>query len=154
MIFVVKVTTNKEEKVVDLVLAQIIKKKIHVFSIAHPLGLRGYIILEALDRDTAEESCFDLPYVKGIIGKRIVYDEIKNMIEPKITVVNIEKDDIVEILSGPFKKEKAKVVRIDKQKGEVVVNLFGAVVQIPVNIKLDNVKVIRRSSDQEGVEEE
>ena len=70
------------------------------------------------------------------------------MIEPKITVVNIEKDDIVEILSDPFKKEKAKVIRIDKQKGEVVVGLLGAVVQIPVTIKLENVKVIRRSTEE------
>ena len=96
-----------------------------------------------------------MPYVKGIIGKTITYEEVKNMLEPKVTVVNIEKDDIVEILSEPFKKEKAKVLRIDKQKGEVVVSLLGAVVQIPVTIKIENVKVIRRNMEEgeEGEEE-
>ena len=39
------------------------------------------------------------------------------------------------------------------QKGEVVVSLLGAVVQIPVTIKLENVKVIRRSTDKTEVEE-
>ena len=154
MIFIVKVTTNKEEKVVDLVAAQVLKKKLRVFSIARPHGLRGYILLEAKERESAEEACFNLPYVKGIIGKTVDYEEVKNMIEPAVVAVNIEKDDIVEILSEPFKKEKAKVLRIDKQKGEVVVSLLGAVVQIPVTIKLENVKVIRRSTEsaEEGEE--
>ncbi len=155
MICVIKVTTNKEDRVLDLIASQIIKKSLNVYSIAKPLGLRGYIILESEDRDSAEEACFNLPYVKGIIGKTITYEEVKNMLEPKVTVVNIEKDDIVEILSEPFKKEKAKVLRIDKQKGEVVVSLLGAVVQIPVTIKLENVKVIRRNMEEgeEGEEE-
>ena len=145
IIFVIKVTTNKEERVLDMIAAQILKKKLNVYSLARPKGLRGYILLEASDRDTAEEACFNFPYIKGIIGKTVDYEEIKNMLEPKITAVNIEKDDIVEILSDPFKREKAKVMRIDRQKGEIVVNLLGAVVQIPVTIKIENVKVIRRS---------
>ena len=73
------------------------------------------------------------------------------MIEPSATSVTIKDGDIVEILSEPFKKEKAKVLRIDKQKGEIVVSLLGAVVPLPVTIKLDNVKVIRR---EEGEEED
>ena len=36
------------------------------------------------------------------------------------------------------------VVRADKQKGEAVVSLLGAAVPIPVTVKLDNIRVIRR----------
>jgi len=153
-IFVIKVTTNKEEKVMDMIAEHVLKKEIRIYSISKPLGLRGYILLEAPDKEHAEDACFNLPYVKGIVGKTITYDEIKNMIEPNIEAVNIEKDDIVEILSDPFKKEKAKVLRIDKQKGEVVVSLLGAVVQIPVTIKIENIKVIRRGKDVEPEENE
>ena len=70
------------------------------------------------------------------------------MIEPQITAVNIEKNDVVEIISEPFKKEKARVLRVDKQKGEVLVSLLGATVPIPVTVKIDNVKVIRREKDE------
>ena len=153
-IFVIKVTTNKEEKVMDMIAEHVLKKEIRIYSLSKPLGLRGYILLEAPDKEHAEDACFNLPYVKGIVGKTITYDEIKNMIEPNIEAVNIEKDDIVEILSDPFKKEKAKVLRIDKQKGEVVVSLLGAVVQIPVTIKIENIKVIRRGKDVEPEENE
>jgi transcription termination/antitermination protein NusG len=154
MIYVVKVTTNKEDKVVELIAEHSIKKSIAVYSIVKPEGLRGYIILETADRDSAEDACFNLPYVKGIIGKTISYEEVKNMLEVNVETVNIEEGDIVEILSDPFKKEKAKVTRIDKQKGEVVVSLLGAVVQIPVTIPMDSVKVIRRNSDDSESEED
>ena len=152
MIFVIKVTTNKEDKALDLIEERVAKKQLAVYSIARPHGLRGYIFLEAVDRETAEEAAFNLPYTKGIVGKTVSYEEIKNMIEPQIIAIKIEKDDIVEIIAEPFKKEKAKVLRVDKQKGEVSISLLGATVPSPVTVKIDNVKVIRREKE-EGEEE-
>ena len=148
MIFIIKVTTNKEENAVDMISDRVKKRNLNVFSISCPHGLRGYILLEAENRESAEEAVFNLPYVKGIIGKTISYQEIKNMIEPSVTSVSIKEGDIVEIIAEPFKKEKAKVLRIDKQKEEVVVSLLGAVVPLPVTIKLDNIKVVRREEDE------
>src|SRR3989338_1861208 len=148
MIFVIKVTTNKEDKALDLIEERVAKKQLAVYSIARPHGLRGYIFLEAVDRETAEEAAFNLPYTKGIVGKTVSYEEIKNMIEPQIIAIKIEKDDIVEIIAEPFKKEKAKVLRVDKQKGEVSISLLGATVPIPVTVKIDNVKVIRREKEE------
>jgi transcriptional antiterminator NusG len=147
MIFIVKVTTNKEERVLDMISERARKKSLNVFSVLRPHGLRGYVLMEAEDRESAEEAAFDLPYVKGIIGKTINYEEIKNMIEPSAATVSIKEGDIVEMISEPFKKEKAKVLRINKQKDEVVVSLLGAVVPLPVTVRLDNVKVIRREEE-------
>ena len=55
----------------------------------------------------------------------------------------------IEMIGQTFKGEKAKVTRIEKQKGEVVVSLLGASVPIPVTVKIDNVKVIRREESKE-----
>jgi transcriptional antiterminator NusG len=154
MIFIIKVTTNKEERALDMISERAIKKDLNVYSVSRPAGLRGYIILEAEDRDSAEEAVFNLPYVKGIIPKTISYEEIEAMVKPSVETITIEEGDIVEILSEPFKREKAKVLRIDKQKEEVVVSLLGAVVPLPVTIKLDNVKVIRRESEGDSDEDE
>ncbi|MFA5071516.1 MAG: transcription elongation factor Spt5 [Candidatus Pacearchaeota archaeon] len=147
MIFIVKVTTNKEERVIDMIVDRAEKKNINVFSVFRPHGLRGYIFLEAESREFAEEAAFDLPYVKGIIGKTINYEEIKNMIEPSVENISIKEGDIIEMTGSTLKGEKAKVLRIDKQKEEVVVSLLGAVVPLPVTVKLDNIKVIRREEN-------
>ena len=45
------------------------------------------------------------------------------------------------------------LIRIDKSKGEAVVTLLAAVVPIPVTVKLDNVKVIRRGKEDEETQE-
>lgn len=147
MIFVIKVTTNKEDRAMEMISDKVHKKNLNVYSLTRPHGLRGYIFLEAADRESAEEAAFNLPYVKGIIGKTLAYEEIKNMLTPNLEEVDINKGDIIEIIGEPFKKEKAKVTRVDKQKGEVVVSLLNAVVPIPVTVKIDNVRVIRKEEE-------
>ncbi|OYT35792.1 transcription elongation factor Spt5 [Candidatus Pacearchaeota archaeon ex4484_71] len=149
MIYVIKVTTNKEDRAVESIYNRVSKKDINVYSILRPHGVRGYIFLEAEDRDSAEEAVYNLQYIKGIIGRTISYDEIKNMVEPTIGAVKIKEGDIVEIIGSTLKGEKAKVLRIDKQKEEVVVSLLGAVIPLPVTIKIDNIRVIRREEDEE-----
>jgi len=152
MIFIIKVTTNKEERALDMIAEKVQKKNLNVYSVSRPHGLRGYILLEAEDRDSAEESVFNLPYIKGIVGKTISYDEIKAMVEPSASTITIKEGDIVEIIGATLKGEKAKVLRIDKQKEEVVVSLLGAVVPLPVTVKIDNVKVIRREEGEENAD--
>ncbi len=152
MIFVIKVTTNKEDRALDMIEDKAVKKNLPVFSLVRPHGLRGYIFLEATEREVAEEAAFNLPYVKGIVGKTVSYDEIKNMLEPSIAEVKIEKNDIVEMIAEPFKKEKAKVLRVDKAKGEAVVTLLQAAIPIPVTVKIDNLRVLRREEVEETKE--
>jgi transcriptional antiterminator NusG len=149
MIFIIKVTTNKEERAVDMIAEKAQKKNLNVYSVSRPHGLRGYILLEAEDRDSAEEAVFNLPYIKGIIGKTISYEEIKGMVEPSASTITIKEGDIVEMIGSTLKGEKAKVLRIDKQKEEVVVSLLGAVVPLPVTVKIDNIKVVRREEGEE-----
>ncbi len=148
MIFVVKVTTNKEDQAADLIEGRVEKKGLRVFSIIRPHGLRGYIIIEAENTETAEQAVYNLPYVKGLIKKQITYKEIESMLKPVAAQINIEKGDIVEMLTEPFKREKAKVIRINKPKEEVVVELLEAAVPIPITVKIDNVKVIRRTKEE------
>jgi transcription elongation factor SPT5 len=148
-IYIVKVTTNKEDKALEMIADKIKKKKIDVYALARPHGLRGYIFLESPDHKHAEDAVFNLPYVKGIIGETVTYDKIKQMLEPVAADIKIEKNDIIEIISEPFKNEKAKVVRVDKTKGDCIVSLLGAAVPIPVTVKLDNIRVIRREELEE-----
>jgi transcriptional antiterminator NusG len=153
MIFILKVATNKEDQALDLIANRVEKNNLNVYSIARPHGLRGYILLEADSRETAEAAAFNLSYVKGLLPKVIQYDEVKNMFEQAAITMHIEKGDIVELIAEPFKKEKAKVIRVDKSKEEAVVELLGAMVPIPITVKIDNIKVIRREEGEEAKEE-
>ena len=94
-----------------------------------------------------------VPYARGLLPSEIPYPEIEHMLEQVKVQVNIQKNDIVEIISGPFKRENAKVTRIDQAKEEVVVELLEAAVPIPITVKLDSVKVIRSESKEEEKED-
>jgi len=69
------------------------------------------------------------------------------MLEQVKVEMNVKKNDIVEVISGPFKRENAKVMRINQQKEEIVVELLEAAVPIPITVKMDAVKVIRREDE-------
>jgi len=134
----------------DFVYSKAKKKGMDVFSIIRPHGMRGYIFLEAKNRQAAEQAAFGVPYARGILPKTIDYSEIEHMLEQVKREISIKKNDIVEIISGPFRREQAKVTRVDKTKEDVVVELLEAAVPIPITVKIDAVKVIRReSSDDE-----
>lgn len=150
LIFVVKVSAGKEKKSFEMISDKVKSKNLEVYSLVRPHGLRGYLIIEAKDKENAEEACYNLPYTKEILPKDLSYDEIRNMVEPAIQEINIEKNDIVEIIAEPFKKEQAKVVRVDKLKGELVVSLLNAVIPLPVSVKIDNVRVIRREEEEKS----
>ncbi len=146
-IFALRTTANREDQVMDFITSNVTKKGIEVYSIIRPHGMRSYIFIEASKRSQAEESAFNVPYARGLLKNEVAYNEIEHMLEQVKREVNIRKNDIAEIISGPFKREKCKVTRIDKSKEEVIVELLEAAVPIPITLKFDSIKVIRRDSD-------
>lgn len=148
-IFALRTTANREDQVMDFVTSNAAKKKLEVYSVIRPHGMRGYIFLEAGSRADAEQAALGIPYARGVLPDPVHYKEIEHMLEQVKKEINIKKNDVVEIISGPFKREKAKIIRIDKTKEEVVVELFEAAVPIPITLKMDAVKVIRRESEEE-----
>jgi transcriptional antiterminator NusG len=149
-IYGLRTTANREDQVMDFIISNAQRKKLEVFTIVRPHGMRGYIFLEAGSKSDAEQAAFNVPYARGILPKTVEYKEIEHMLEQVKVEVNIKKNDIVEIISGPFKREHAKITRIDKQKEDVVVELLEAAVPIPITVKMDSVKVIRRESDDDA----
>ncbi len=152
-IFILRTTANREDQVMDFVTSNATKKGMNVYSIIRPHGMRGYIFIEAESKAEAEQAAFNVPYARGILPKKVDYKEIEHMLEESKKVeMNIKKNDIVEVISGPFKRENARVTRIDKAKEDIVIELLEAAVPIPITVKMDTVKVVRREGEEEKQE--
>lgn len=152
-LFGVRTAANREDQVVDFLISKLQRAtKLPIYTIIKAHGMRGYIFIEALSIEDAEAALQGVPYSRGLLPKEIPYLEIEHMLEQVKIEMNIMKNDIVEIISGPFKRENAKVIRINKPKEEIVVELLEAAVPIPITVKMDAVKVIRRegSDDEES----
>ncbi|HLP80031.1 MAG TPA: transcription elongation factor Spt5 [Acidobacteriota bacterium] len=144
VIFAVRCTANREDQVLDFLSSNIAKKKLAVYSAFHPHGMRGYIFIETTSLEEAQRAVYQVPYARGVLDKPVSYAEIEHMFDIVKTDVNIQKGDIAEIISGPFKRENVRITRVDKQKEEVIVELLEAAVPIPITVKMDAIKVIRR----------
>ena len=95
MIFTLRTTANREDQVLDFVTSNAQKKGLDVYCVIKPHGLRGYIFLEAKDRQTAEEAFSGVPYARGLLQGDVPYKEIEPMLEQVKRDVNIQKSDIV-----------------------------------------------------------
>jgi transcription termination/antitermination protein NusG len=146
-LFGLRTTANREDQVMSFLSSNVPRKKVDVFSVIRPHGMRGYIFVEAASRQDVEQAAYGIPYSRGVLPNEIAYKEIEHMLEQAKKDVNIKKNDIAEIISGPFKRQQCKIARVDKAKEEVVVELLEAAVPIPITLKMDAVKVIRREEE-------
>jgi transcriptional antiterminator NusG len=143
-IYAIRSTANREEQVLDFLSSHVSKKQLPVFSIFHPHGMRGYIFIETISLAEAQRAIYQVPYARGVLEKPITYKEIEHMFEIVKVDANVQKGDVAEVIAGPFKREHVKIQRVDKTRDEVIVELLDAAVPIPITLKMDAIKVIRR----------
>ncbi len=147
-IFVVKTTVNQERSVANM-LAQVAKKDgLDIRAILAPDELKGYVLLEAPDSGLVELAIQSVPHARAVVKGRSSIAEIMHFLSPKPTVTGITEGAIIEVTSGPFKGEKARVKRVDDDHEEITVELFDAVVPIPITIRGDTVRVLRKEESE------
>jgi transcriptional antiterminator NusG len=147
-VFAVKTQVGQERNVADLLVAKAKKGAVGVFSVLAPQELRGYVFVEAEEDQALERLVRAVSYARAMLGEPVPFSEIEHFLTPVSAVAKISEGDIVELVSGPFRGEKAKVTRIDDAKEEITVELFEAMVPIPVTVKGENVRVLKRHDDK------
>ena len=151
-IYAVRTTIGQEKNVADMITARTDKEGFGIYSILVPYEIRGYIMVETLNKTEIEKSLKGVSHSRGVVEGEIGIVEIEKFFEPKPMVTKVDTGDIVELITGPFKGEKARVVRVDLKKEELTVELFEATVPIPVTIRGDSIKVVRKEEKDEGAD--
>lgn len=140
MITTIRTTTGRENVVIESIISRVKTRNILVKSMFHPEELRGYVFIEGEINDI-EASVKGIPHVRGIINKDISMSQLERFLVPEKREVNVESGDIVEIIGGPFKGEKAKITRVNEMKSEVTVEFLEAAIPIPVTISVNSVRI-------------
>ena len=143
-IYALKTTINQEKAVGHTIGYKAGKHKVGVVAVLSPPELRGYVLVEAYDRDALEKLVKGVPHARGLVAGETALTEVEHFLTPKPAVAGIAEGDIVELVAGPFKGERARVQRIDAAKEEITVELFEAMVPIPVTVRGDNVRVLQK----------
>jgi transcription termination/antitermination protein NusG len=138
--FAIRTTGGQEHIVVNLAQNRINSKKIPVRSILLLDSFKGYIIIEAPDSNIAYDALIGVRHVKGQIRGELPYKDIESYLVKRPVVTELNIDDTVEVIAGPFKSMKAKITRVDYEKQEATVLLLDSPYQIPVTVDANYLK--------------
>jgi transcription termination/antitermination protein NusG len=140
--FAIRTTGGQEQVVVNLAKNKIASKNIPVRSIILLDSFKGYIIIEAPDSNIAYEALAGIRHVKGQIRGELPYKDIEGFLIKRPVASELNIEDTVEVIAGPFKSMKAKITRVDYEKQEATVLLLDSPYQIPVTVDANYLKKI------------
>lgn len=152
-IYALKTSAGQERNVARLLARKVNNASsdsgIGISSILVPESLKGYILAESSTKIDLRNPELKVPHLRGVVegSVGITFEEAKKFLNPETIISSIQKGSIVELVSGPFKGERAKVVRIDESREEVVLELIEAAVPIPVTVEADQIRIIQKEAD-------
>jgi len=141
-VYAVRCVGKREKYLIDAIENNVKSKGLEVKAVLYIPEIKGYIFVEAPNEEVVREAIMGNPYSRGIISKPINPDELKHFFEEKEELILLKEGDIVEIVGGPLKRERAKIISIDLGKKEARVEIIDSSTPIPLTIKLDLLKKI------------
>ncbi|MGC9079676.1 MAG: transcription elongation factor Spt5 [Nanopusillaceae archaeon] len=142
-IYVVVVTSGKEELVADILGAEAKRKNLEIYSIMQIPGVKGYIFVEAVNSLEVQRAIIGIRYAKRVLPQEVSIEELSKYFEEE--KVELSLGDIVEVLSGAFKGTRGKILNIDDKRKEATIELIDVPVPLQLNIPLNNLKLIEKS---------
>ena len=150
MIFTIRVTSGQEKILSEILMKKSRAEKLDVFSIIYMEAIKGYLFVEASEENTVVKLIQKVKHVKGFLKKPVTPDEIATLIKAtKKPALVLEIGDLVEMISGPFKGERARATQIDEGKDEVTVELLEVAVPIPVTVKGKMIRLFQKKGAEE-----
>lgn len=147
-IFAVRTTAGQEKNVANLIAAKVGMAKLPIKAILVPESLKGYVFVEADGPHIVEDAIAGIKHVRSRVSGIVNLSEIERHIVVKSVIDELGTDDVVEIVSGPFKGMQAKITRIDKTKNEVTLELLEATFTLPITVHADYVKIVKKAKSE------
>ena len=144
MLFGVRTTIGQEKIVSDILQSKLKSEGEEIYSIAIIDSLRGYLLIEAPNEAEVKKLIYKAPHIRGLVKGQMNIDEIQHFLEVKPLTAGIERGDTVELTSGAFKGERARVIRVDPGKDKITVEIIEAVVPIPVTVNASSVRIVAK----------
>ena len=144
MIYTIKTIIGRENVVMDTVANKAKVKGLEIKALARPGEIKGYIVIEG-ELDQIEAVLREIPHARGLLRNPVNISDLRRFLETKKAEIKLNKGDIIEVIGGPFKGEKGKVTRFEKEKVEVTIELIEVSVPIPVTINAELVKILKKA---------
>jgi transcriptional antiterminator NusG len=154
-IYALKTSAGQERNVARMLAGKARDSGVDLTAIIVPESLKGYILVESSTKIDMKNPAMKVPHLRGIVESKgavnqdntISFEEVKKFLNPETIISSIMKGSIVELISGPFKGERAKIMRIDESREKVVLELVEQPVAIPITVEADQIRIIQKEAD-------
>ncbi len=147
-VFAVRTTAGQEKNVANLIEAKVKINDLQVKAVLVPEMLKGYIFIEADGPHSVEKSIAGVKHVRSRVPGVVTFPEVERYIIIKPVIEELDADDLVEVIGGPFKGMRAKITRVDKAKEDVTLELLEATFTLPITVHADYVKLVEKTKKE------
>lgn len=141
-VYAVRTTSGQERNAAEMVEARARANNLPIASVIAPETLKGYIFIEAPGPNYVEEAVSGIKHIKSRVPGRVDFSEVEKYLVTKPVIEELDVGYIVEVIGGPFKGMKARIIRVDKVKQEATLELLEATFTLPITVQADYVKLV------------
>jgi len=143
---VVRTVGGQEYNVALILKTRIEAKNINIPSIVILPRLKGVIFVETPYPFLVQNLTYGIKHCKGILRGKVPLEEIVRVIFKPVEIPNI--GDIVEIISGPFRGYRGRVVDVDRSQETVTVEILDAASPMPIVLRIKEVRIVERKQGE------
>ncbi|MCS7140431.1 MAG: transcription elongation factor Spt5 [Candidatus Nezhaarchaeota archaeon] len=143
--YLIRTTIGQEKSVAMIAEDRVRRAGIPIKSIVVVDGMRGYVVVETDRPDLLDKVFYGIKHMRGIVAKKVSFDEVESFLVPRPSIEGIEVGDIVEIIAGPLKGLRGTITRVDRGKEEVTLELHETSYSLPITVHGDYVKVVEKT---------
>lgn len=147
--YALRTTVGQERNVALIIETKAKAKKTSIKSILVVDGLKGFVFVEADTPFDIDQLTTGMRYVKGRMGGVFRYQDIERFVRPKPVIEDLRINDIIEVVSGPFRGMRGRVVDIGVSRGEIRVEILEAAYPLSITINADYVRLVERQGGQQ-----
>lgn len=144
-VYAVSVVGRQEYSVVVVLKMRAESAGMPIYSIVVPPESFGALFIEAESLPAVNRAIYGVKHVKGVMRGISNADEVMRLLLPRRVEADVEVNDEVEILADVLKGSRARVTYVDRDKGIVRVELLDSAFPMPLDLKLTEIKVVRKS---------
>ncbi len=143
-VYAVRTTAGQEKNVAKLIAMNANAYNIPIKAIVAPEALKGYVFIEADGPHIVDKAIAGVRHVRSRVPGVVNIEDLERFLIAKPVIEELDIGDEVEIVTGPLRGARARVTRIDKERGEVVVELLEVTFAMPVTVGADAVKIVKK----------
>jgi transcriptional antiterminator NusG len=153
MIYAVRTTGGQEKTVSGLLASRVALKKLLVTSIIAPEVVKGYVFVEAAGPHLVDELISGIKHARGRTKGVIDVSAMERFLVIRPVIQNLDIDDMVEVVGGPFRGLRARITQLDRSKEELTIELLEeGFATLPITVHPDYVRLVEKTGRNERKE--